>query len=290
VKKILIQLDTDERASNFDAIVAYDSDVDIVIPHGGVKAEEVRELVQDAFFTRGPKDLKNMAVWIGGYNVTVGEELLGEVKKTFFGPFKVSVMLDPNGCNTTAAAAVVRLLSSADVKGQKALVVGVGAVGVRAATLLQREGCEVTVATIPADVFGDDRPYHRPRGLKVAEDLGLNPVEPSDSDELRKLLGEASILLAVGPAGVQLFAQDDWKANSDLRYLVDFNAAEPLGIEGIDAQDDLEERDGKLALGALGIGNRKMKVHKAGLRSLFETNDLILDLDGIYEVAKESGT
>jgi hypothetical protein len=31
-----------------------------------------------------------------------------------------------------------------------------------------------------------------------------------------------------------------------------------------------------------------MKIHKACLRSLFETNDLILDLDGIYEVAKES--
>ena len=66
MKKILIQLDTDERASNFDAIVAYDADVDVVIPHAGVKPEEVRELVQDAFFTRGPKDLKNMAIWIGG--------------------------------------------------------------------------------------------------------------------------------------------------------------------------------------------------------------------------------
>jgi hypothetical protein len=289
VKKILIQLDTDDRPSNFDAIVAYDADVDVVIPHGGVKPEDVRELVQDAFFTRGPKDLKNMAVWIGGYNVSVGEDMLGEVKKTFFGPFQVSVMLDPNGCNTTAAAAIVRLASSTDLEGQKALVIGVGAVGVRAATLLKREGAEVTVATIPADVFGDDRPYHRPRGLTVAEDLGLDPIEPADRDQLRKLVGEATIVLAAGPAGVELVSEDDWKSNDDLKYLVDFNAADPLGIEGIDAQDDLEERDGKLALGALGIGNRKMKIHKACLRSLFETNDLILDLDGIYEVAKESG-
>ena len=123
----------------------------------------------------------------------------------------------------------------------------------------------------------------------MAEDLGLNPIEPADLDEVRKLIGEAAILLAVGPAGVQLVSEDAWKSNSDLRYLVDFNAAEPLGIEGIDAQDDLEERDGKSALGALGIGNRKMKIHKACLRSVFETNDLILDLDGIYEVAMESG-
>jgi methylenetetrahydrofolate/methylenetetrahydromethanopterin dehydrogenase (NADP+) len=288
VKKILIQLDSDDRPSNFDAIVAYDADVDVVIPHGGVQPEDVRELVQDAFFTRAPRDLKNMAVWIGGYNVSVGEDMLGEVKKTFFGPFQVSVMLDPNGCNTTAAAAIVHLAASTDLAGQKALVIGVGAVGVRAATLLQREGAEVTVASIPADVFGDDRPYRRPRGLSVAEDLGLDPVEAADRNDLRKLVGEATIVLAAGPAGVQLVSEDDWKANADLKYLVDFNAAEPLGIEGIDAQDDMEERDGKLALGALGIGNRKMKIHKACLRSLFETNDLILDLDGIYEVAKES--
>jgi methylenetetrahydrofolate/methylenetetrahydromethanopterin dehydrogenase (NADP+) len=288
VKKILLQLDTDERPSNFDAIVAYDADVDVVIPHGGVKPEDVRELVQDAFFTRAPHDLKNMAVWIGGYNVSVGEDMLGEVKKTFFGPFKVSVMLDPNGCNTTAAAAVVRLASSVDLERQKALVIGVGAVGVRAATLLQREGCEVTVASIPADVFGDDRPYHRPRGLKVAEDLGLDPIEPADRDELRKLIREATILLAAGPAGVQLVDEDDWKSNSDVRHVVDFNAAEPLGVEGIDAQDDMEDRDGTVALGALGIGGRKMKIHKACVRSLFESNDLILDLDGIYEVAKDS--
>jgi methylenetetrahydrofolate/methylenetetrahydromethanopterin dehydrogenase (NADP+) len=286
MKKILLQLDTNERSSPFDAIVAYDAGVDIVMPFAGVGTDDVRGLVQDAFFTRGPKDLDTLAVWIGGHDVGLGEKVLEAVKKTFFGPFQVSVMVDSNGSNTTAAAAIVRLASTGDLKGRKALVIGVGAVGLRAAMLLEREGCEVTVASIPADEFGDDRPYHKPRGLAVAADLGLEPIEPADHAELRKLVGEASVVAASGPAGVQLLGAEDREAASDLRYVVDFNAAEPLGVEGIENNDDLTERDGVVWLGALGLGARKMKLHRGCVRQLFESNDLVLDLDGVYEVAK----
>ena len=71
--------------------------------------------------------------------------------------------------------------------------------------------------------------------------------------------------------------------------LADFNAADPLGIEGTDANDEFESYDGKKVLGALAIGGPKMKVHKACIRRLFETNEVILDIDGVYEVAKELG-
>jgi hypothetical protein len=43
----------------------------------------VRSLIQDAFFTRGIPDLKTTAVWIGGSDVVLGEELLTEAKKAF---------------------------------------------------------------------------------------------------------------------------------------------------------------------------------------------------------------
>ena len=66
MKKVLLQLDTGEHPSPFDAIVAYDADVDVLLSHAGVKPEAVRGLVQDAFFTRGMDDLKTMAVWVGG--------------------------------------------------------------------------------------------------------------------------------------------------------------------------------------------------------------------------------
>jgi hypothetical protein len=285
VKKILIQLDTDEHPSTFDAIVAHDAGVDELLSHGGIEPGAVRGLVQSAFFTRGPKDLSTLAVWVGGSSVGAGEAVLGEVEKAFFGPFRVSAMLDSNGCNTTAATTVARLSREIDLHGRRAVIVGAGAVGLRAAKLLIDEGCDVTVSGIPASRFGDE--YHRAHGLTVAEERGMEIVEPADDEELKQVLDGASLVLAAGPAGVQLLPEAVWREIDSIEVVADFNAAEPLGVEGTDAQDDLKEYDGKRVLGALAIGGPKMKVHKACVRRLFEANDAILDIDGVYDIAKE---
>jgi hypothetical protein len=285
VKKILIQLDTDEHPSTFDSIVAHDADVDVLLRYGGVEPDVVRGLVQSAFFTRAPGD-SNLAVWVGGSSVGAGEEVLEAVKEAFFGPFKVSAMLDSNGCNTTAATTVARLAKEIDLKGRRAVIVGAGAVGLRAAKILIDEGCDVTISGIPASRFGD-KPYRRARGLNVAEERGMDIVEPEDDDELEKVLDGASLVLAAGPAGVELLPEALWRKIDSIEVLADFNAAEPLGIEGTDAQDEFKEYDGKRVLGALAIGGPKMKVHKTCVRRLFETNEAILDVDGVYEIAKE---
>ena len=287
MKKVLLQLDTDEHPSPFDAIVAHDADVDVLLSQSGVKPDEARALVQDAFFPRGPDDLKNTAVWVGGKDVAAGEQIFAEVQKAFFGPFRVSVMLDSNGCNTTAATTIARIAKARSLAGNRAVVLGLGAVGLRSATLLQQEGCEVTAVSLPPDLFGDDRPYRRPRGLSVAEQLGLNIREPSDRSELEATLDGAQIVLAAGPAGVELLRRDAWSAADSVELLADYNAAEPLGIEGTKATDDLADYDGKLVLGALAIGGPKMKVHKACVRRLFESNDQVLDVDAVYAVAGE---
>ena len=140
--------------------------------------------------------------------------------------------------------------------------------------------------TIPADVLETDS-YRTPRGLAVAERLGIEAVEPADRAEMEAALEEANIVLASGPAGVELLREEMWSASSTIELLADYNAAEPLGIEGTEAGDDLVEREGKLVLGALAIGGQKMKVHKACVRRLFESNDLVLNADGVYAVAQE---
>jgi methylenetetrahydrofolate/methylenetetrahydromethanopterin dehydrogenase (NADP+) len=287
VKKVLLQLDTDEHPSPFDAIVAHDADVDVLLSHGDVKPEETRALVQDAFFTRGVEDLKNTAVWVGGKDVAAGEQIFAQVQKAFFGPFRVSVMLDSNGCNTTAATTIARIAKARSLSGNRAVVLGLGAVGLRSATLLAQEGSEVTVASLPPDLFDDERPYRRPRGLSVAEELGLDIREPGDRSELEATLDGAQIVLAAGPAGVEVLRRDAWAAADSVELLADYNAAEPLGIEGTKATDDLADYDGKLVLGALAIGGPKMKVHKACVRRLFESNDQVLDTDAVYAVARE---
>jgi methylenetetrahydrofolate/methylenetetrahydromethanopterin dehydrogenase (NADP+) len=285
VKKILIQLDTDEHPSTFDAIVAHDAAVDALLSHGGIEPDAVQGLVQSAYFTRPPGD-PNLAVWVGGSSVGAGEEVLEAVKKTFFGPFQISAMLDSNGCNTTAATTIAMLAREVDLKGRRVVIVGAGAVGLRAAKILIDEGCDVTVSGIPASHFCD-KPYRRARGLTTAEERGMQIAEPEDDEALRELLDGATIVLAAGPAGIEVLPESVWKNVDSIEVLADFNAAEPLGIEGTDAQDDMKDHDGKKVLGALAIGGPKMKVHKTCVRRLFESNDAVLDVDGVYEIAKE---
>jgi methylenetetrahydrofolate/methylenetetrahydromethanopterin dehydrogenase (NADP+) len=285
VKKILLQLDTDQHPSPFDAIVAHDAGVDVLLSHGSVTPEAVRDLVQGAFFTRAPGD-SSMAVWVGGSDVGEGEKLLDEVQATYFGPFRLSAMLDSDGCNTTAATAIALIAKDRDLRGRRAVVIGVGPVGLRSTTLLAQEGCEVLATSIPADVLGTDS-YRRPRGLAAAERLRIDAREVADRAEMEAVLEGANIVLAAGPAGVEVLRQEVWSANPTIELLADYNAAEPLGIEGVEAGDDLAERDGKLVLGALAVGGEKMKVHKACVRRLFERNDLVLNADGVYAVAKE---
>lgn len=286
MKKILVQLDTDEHPSAFDAIVAHDAGADVVLSHGRVTPAAVPALVQGAFFTRGVPDLKTLAVWVGGSDVSAGTAILKEVQSAFFGPFRLSVMLDSNGCNTTAAAAVARLTRRYDLRGKRATVIGLGPVGLRSASLLAREGCQVSVSPIPPDVLGAGV-YRTPRGLAAARELGLDLVVPPDRAALEAGLAGASVAVVAGPARVQILRHEFWREHPSLEVLLDYNATEPLGIEGIKATDDLAERDGRAVLGALAIGGPKMKTHRACIARLFEGNDLVLDVDGVYAVAKE---
>jgi Methylene-tetrahydromethanopterin dehydrogenase, N-terminal. len=75
-----------------------------------------------------------------------GQALFIAVQKHFFPGFQVSVMLDSNGSNTTAAAAVAKLASSGVLAGKKAVVLaGTGPVGQRAAAMLALEGADVSL-------------------------------------------------------------------------------------------------------------------------------------------------
>ena len=66
IPRILLQLDPDSHASVFDAVVAIDVGVDKLLQHRDVRPEQVRDLVNGCIFTRGPSDLHNTAIFIGG--------------------------------------------------------------------------------------------------------------------------------------------------------------------------------------------------------------------------------
>ena len=284
MRKLLLQLDTSTRPSVFDRIVAFDGGADEVMSYGGVTEDVVRDLVHGAIFTRGPKDLHNTAIFIGGTDMAAGERLLAAVLKSFFGPMRVSVMLDSNGSNTTAVAAVTKLRQACDpggtVTGIRAVVAaGTGPVGLRAAGLLARAGADVVITSRrAADANTLDNLRRRFGGTVQAATL-------SDHSQAAAVLEGAGLLLSAGPAAIRLIPRDAWAGRPGLRAAADVNAVPPSGVEGIEATDSGTSRDGVTVFGALGVGSLKMKIHKACIARLFEQNDLVLDAETIVEVA-----
>ena len=280
---ILVQLDSDPQPSVFDGVVAVDAGAEVIFRHGGVTPEMVRDLVHGAIFTRGVDDLAATAIFISGSNVTRGEELLTAVQHTFFGNMRVSVMLDPNGANTTAAAAVLALLKHADAADTTALVLGgTGPVGQRLARLLAREGAAVRVASrsqeraeAACQTIGDAVP-----GARVTAHTN------NDAAATKAALQGANVVVAAGAAGVELLSADTRAACDTLRVAIDLNAVAPVGLEGVDPTDKAAQRDGAICYGAIGVGGTKMKIHKAAIRRLFQTNDAVLNVEEILAIGR----
>lgn len=285
-RTILIQLDTDPQPSTFDAVVATDADVQMLLRHGDINPGNVRDLVYGAMFTRGPDDLRNTAIFIGGSDVSEGEEVYKKVKKTFFGPVRVSTMLDSNGANTTAAAAVLAVLKHAPVADETKTVTVLGAtgpVGLRVARLLAGLGYRIRLAS-----------RERKRAERAIElvqkhvgDAQLEPAGSGSDREVAAALDGADVLVSAGAISVQLASNSAWSQAKDLKLAIDLNAAPPVGLEGIEPHDKAEERNGIVCFGALGVGGTKMKIHKACLRKLFEQNDLTLDAEEILAIGRE---
>jgi hypothetical protein len=282
MKKLLVQLDTDPHPSVFDRIVAHDAGADEVLSYGGVAPADVAALVHGTMFTRGPRDLRSTAIWVGGGSVPRGEELLEAVTRTFFGPFRVSVMMDANGCNTTAVAAVARLASAVPLRGARAVILaGTGPVGVRAAVLLARAGAPVTLTS-----RSRERAEAMAAGIKRRFGVEVTGVEARDDEGVARALQGARVCLTAGAAGAMLLPRAIWAPHPTLEALADVNAVPPAGIEGIEPGDRGTVRDGKRLFGALAVGSLKMKIHRAGVSRLFEQNDAVLDLDAIHGLAQ----
>ena len=284
MRKLLLQLDSSRLPSVFDQVVAYDAGADAIMSYGGVTEGDVRDLIHGCIFTRGPKDLQNTAVWIGGNNMSAGEQLLAMAQDALFDPFTVSIMLDSNGSNTTAVAAVVKIEQTVgDLRGKKVVVLaGTGPVGQRAAGLLARDGANVTITSRKPEQGDKARQFISARFSVQVEAMTLN-----DPAKLPECLDGVEVLLNSGPAGVQMVPQSAWSALKTLKVAVDLNAVPPLGIEGVEVNDAGEQRHGVTVFGAFGVGNFKTKLHKACVARLFTRKDLVLDAEAIAEVARE---
>ncbi len=283
MKNILIQLDTDPLPSSFDRVVAIDAGVDELFSYGGVTPENVESLVHGAIFTRKPSDLQHTAIFIGGSNVAAGEALLNAVTKTLFGPFRVSVMMDSNGSNTTAAATVLAAGRHLDLLKTTALVLGgTGPVGCRVAQLLIGQGATVRLAS---------RSLARSQATcellgHIGEHSKLTAHESQTEAGLNAACQGVSLIVAAGAAKTRLISAPQLGSISSLKMIIDLNAVAPTGIEGVDVMDKAKDRNGLISYGAIGVGGTKMKIHHAGVQSLFHANDHLLETKAIFALGQ----
>jgi hypothetical protein len=293
-RKILIQLDSDAQPSVFDRVVAIDAGADAVFSYGGVRPEQVRDIVHGAIFTRGSKDLKSTAIFIGGSDVVAGERLFAQVYDNLLPQFglSVSVLLDANGANTTAAAALRVASRHVELKGTAALVLGgTGPVGQRVSRLLALQGAQVRVGSRQlsrAENVVEDiclEALHDKAKLAKVSPAVPEAVATGTPAELESALKGRTLIISAGAAGAVLLPRSARSACPELKVLIDLNAVPPLGIEGVEVTDKGKERDGVICYGAIGVGDTKMKIHKAAIAKLFESNDQIMDAEEVYALA-----
>jgi hypothetical protein len=282
-RKILIQLDSDAQASAFDRVVAIDAGVDELFSYGGVKPEQVQSLVHGAIFTR--KDLKRTALFVGGSDVAAGERLLQEALRHMLPQFglRVSILLDSNGANTTAAAAVHAAAKHLPLAETPALVLGgTGPVGQRVARLLVGQGAKVRVGS-----------RQLARSTAVCESLRarfataqLEPVATGTADDLSRAAQGQTLIVAAGAANAVLLPQTVRSGCAALEVAIDLNAVPPVGIEGVGVADAGVDHQGVICYGAIGVGGTKMKIHRAAVARLFESNDQVLDAEEVFSIAR----
>ncbi|NWG10227.1 hypothetical protein HXY33_00500 [Candidatus Bathyarchaeota archaeon] len=267
---LLFYLDTDEKASPFDICMAYDAGYNAVIPYGNVTPEDAKRIVQDAVFSRGPKAVKRTCFFIGGKDAEKAEEVFEAVKDTMFPPFKTSIIIDPGGAYTTAAAMVAKVeeaLSSrklGELRDKTCAVLGTGAVGQIAAVLLAKLGCNVMIASLnPKRVDGKEHAEDVARLLAKDHGVKVQGVFAPTSAEKIEILKKADVVLCAGTRGVRIIEKELLKEVKHMKVLVDINAIPPFGVEGVELRDDMREIEtGIFAIGALTVGDLKHKLEK----------------------------
>jgi methylene-tetrahydromethanopterin dehydrogenase len=271
---LLFYLDTDVKASPFDICMAYDVGYDAVIPYENVTPEDANSIVQDALLSRGPKGVKHTAFLIGGKNAERAGDVFKAVKDAMFPPFKTSIVVDPAGAYTTAAAMVAKAESAVltnklgELKDKTCAILGTGAVGQIAAVLLAKMGCNVMIASLnPKRVDGKEhaeniaRLLAKDHGVKVQ---GIFAPTPASKIEILK---KADVVMCAGIKGVRLIDKEMLDEVKHIKVLLDINAVPPFGVEGIELKDNMREMmPGIFTIGALTVGNLKHKVEKEILK------------------------
>jgi methylene-tetrahydromethanopterin dehydrogenase len=253
-----------KNVSPFDVNMAIDAGFDVVAPYTDVDLKEVAGLVQDAIFSRAPEDGRRTAMLLGGRDPMLALDMLEAAKQAMVPPwFEISVLADPSGAFTTAAAMIAVVekhlkAMGSELAGRNVAVFGAtGPVGGIAGLIAAKHGAKVSLVgydglqrvTARADAFGE------------RFGVALAPADGSSEAKNTAVVEAAEVILAAGKAGVRILGRDQLRHAKALKVVLDVNAVPPPGIEGLDARDDGKPLDGAsgVGVGALAVGNVKSR-------------------------------
>ncbi len=279
------------QMSPFDINMAADAGYQMVVPYSDVGLDSVTALTQDTIFSRGPKGVARTGIFIGGRDVMVAADMIDRAVASMVKPFVVSVMADPSGGYTTAAAMVAcveaTLLksSSGGLSGQRVLVIGGGPVGRIAGVLAASAGAEVRVSSHR----GLDAAQRAAQETSQRFGVSIGGVSGADAASLRAALQESDVVLACAAAGLQVASAEDLAGATRLKVAADVNAVPPEGIAGVGVMDKGKPVAGSGAVGwgALAIGNVKYQTQHRMLVQMRESDKALkLSFPEAFETAR----
>lgn len=291
---LLHMLSAAKHLSPFDVNMAYDAGWTACTPYTDVALDEVRDLVQDAIFSRGPKGVKRTGIFIGGRDTHLAMEMMQRAKRSMVPPFEVSLFADPSGAFTTAAgmvACVERALMKNDsqgLDGQRVVVLGgTGPVGSTAAMLASRAGADAVI------VSHESRAKADAMAELCNQRYGstLSGADGSSEPLIIELVRRADVVFNAAKAGVQVMNAQHLQAAENLKVACDVNAVPPAGIEGVGVLDDAKpiagSASGAVGIGALTVGNVKYQTQHLLLKMMYESGKPeYLDFNMAFEVAR----
>ncbi|WP_341886699.1 NAD(P)-dependent methylenetetrahydromethanopterin dehydrogenase [Variovorax sp. YR752] len=272
---ILHMITPGKQMSPFDINMAADAGYQIIVPYCEADMKSVTALTQDAIFSRGPKGVARTGIFIGGRDAVVAADMLETSTKAMVPPFVVSVMADPSGAYTTAAAMVAcveaaLLKTSAEgLKGRRVVVLGgTGPVGRIAGVLAAQAGAEVALSSRNGIDVAEEAAQQTGKRFGVT----IHGVSGGDRAAVRTSIADVDVVLACAAAGVQVVSAEDLGFAKRMLVAADVNAVPPEGVAGVGVMDDAKPLAGTNAvgIGALAIGNVKYQTQHRLLAQMRE--------------------
>jgi methylene-tetrahydromethanopterin dehydrogenase len=277
--------------------MALDAGYDVLMPYQHVTLEEVSTLTQDAIFSRGPSGVKKTGMFIGGRDIGLAMDMIDVAKKAMVPPFEISVMADPSGAFTTAAALVacvereLKNQFSVGYEGLKVVVFGgTGPVGLATAVIAATQGAKTTIV----DHFSLDTALEFAEEAKRRYGADLRGTTAASDADKARLLADADVVFCTAKAGIQVLNASVLADAKQLKVAGDVNAVPPLGIEGVELMDfgapleHAKNANNAVGIGALAVGDVKYKLQHMLLRETLESEKPVyLDFRNAFEGARK---